>query len=475
MPNCLKLYAVALILPLTITTVAASSEDSQKQFMRGMEALLNNQDQDAFDHFERSIVADKQSADGYIGRAVYHRKKDKLDQARRDIEEAIRLDPLRPGSWQIDGEIAFRAGRHDRAITASTKAIELADDATTAYFTRGRAYRETGRLDDALKDFGVTILRKPKLPRPRLERAKVYALLGKLGLSEADIAHADELAPFGSAVQRDISTFRKSLQQVAQAEKVVEATPPDDGGVGFGTPPDDEVNITKLHRLLDKQVAELKALSNKPEDFQVSIKRAEAINAALYVTYGKAMGLAIGPNSQSSWVAAYRSAVESASQYSKQRIQELQTSARQAPALSNPRRGAFEARAQAAAKSRAGQISSLGIPGKILDSKIVLRGLIGGMPPAPWITLREWTGLLLDADQYKVVEIRKSDDEQIWALALKKPAEPTVLIGFRYDYGDLFSHSMGQGDKIHRADSVGELQIFDLFIAGAVGFSYEDL
>mgnify|MGYP000249874136 CR=1 FL=1 len=90
---------------------------------------------------------------GYVGEAIDHYKKGIREQ---------------------------KSGRHKKAITHYTAAIELLPTYTLAYNNRGVAYQESGEIENALLDYEHAIKLQRKLAVAYYNKGVAYKVLGKL-------------------------------------------------------------------------------------------------------------------------------------------------------------------------------------------------------------------------------------------------------------------------------------------------------
>ena len=63
-----------------------------------------------------------------------------------------------------------------------------------AYYNRGLIYKNTGKYNEAVKDFGKYISLKPNDPDGYNQRGNCYQALGKNDLAEKDLAKARQLS-----------------------------------------------------------------------------------------------------------------------------------------------------------------------------------------------------------------------------------------------------------------------------------------
>jgi tetratricopeptide (TPR) repeat protein len=165
------------------------------QFFR-FEKTGDKNDQDiAFDAFNKAIGSAPNNAWAYSRRGLAYVVKGDFDRAIEDFTKAIGLDPKNARAYD-DRRIAFLAkSDFDRAIEDSTKAIELGPKVAAAYTARGEAYGAKRDWDRAVADYDKAIELDPKLTLAYYNRGDAYFNKGDFDRAIADYDHAIGLDP----------------------------------------------------------------------------------------------------------------------------------------------------------------------------------------------------------------------------------------------------------------------------------------
>jgi tetratricopeptide (TPR) repeat protein len=104
-----------------------------------------------------------------------------------------------PKELITSGNHAAQAGRYDQAIRLYTRAIEsggLSDqNLAVAYANRGSAKDDSGRTDQAVKDFNRALELDPDHAEAYYNRSFAYEKKGLIPLAVADMEKAVRLAP----------------------------------------------------------------------------------------------------------------------------------------------------------------------------------------------------------------------------------------------------------------------------------------
>ena len=106
---------------------------------------------DAIADYTTAIQISHSSQD-YRGRAWSYFRKGMLNEARTDINMAIRLDPQQEFSRTVRGYVNSALGSHDAAIADFSKAVTLGSKTPLTYVGRGAVYAALGKKDLAIAD-----------------------------------------------------------------------------------------------------------------------------------------------------------------------------------------------------------------------------------------------------------------------------------------------------------------------------------
>ncbi len=129
----------------------------------------------------------------YKGLAYYDSKKH--DRAIEAFSKAIELDPSYAYAYSNRGNEHVRRGRHDKAIEDFNKAISLKPDDAYAYRNRGNAHGMKGSFDRAIEDFGKAISLKPDYAEAYSNRGYAHGMKGSFDRAIEDFGKAISLRP----------------------------------------------------------------------------------------------------------------------------------------------------------------------------------------------------------------------------------------------------------------------------------------
>jgi tetratricopeptide (TPR) repeat protein len=121
--------------------------------------------------------------------------KKNFDEAIKKYTEAIGLDPSYAIAYYGRGSAYLEMGRLDEALADFNEAIRLDPIYRKPYIGRGDVYWQKRDLTSALADYNRAIDMEPKLPDAYTRRGKVLAEQGRVDKAVIDYNHAIDLSP----------------------------------------------------------------------------------------------------------------------------------------------------------------------------------------------------------------------------------------------------------------------------------------
>jgi len=101
----------------------------------------------------RALELDANNAMAHLYLAMLSIVFDRRDDARREIDRAVELNPMAAALRAEAGEFSSWAREYDRAIAFATQALELAPAFPRAHFVLGRVYETQGRVAEAISEY----------------------------------------------------------------------------------------------------------------------------------------------------------------------------------------------------------------------------------------------------------------------------------------------------------------------------------
>lgn len=198
------------------------------QRLGDLAAAEKSDSQEASHLLEEAVEGRPDYVEARVDLATVYFQQGRLDQAKAQASQAIKTDPRNARAWHLRGNIAFAQGNFAAAAEDLHAAMGLQGDFETAYslglaylslhklaettllfdevlndmgstpqlhVLLGRAYRETGYLEHAIREFKKAIELDPRYPRVHYYLALAYLAQGeKERFPEARALFEQELA-----------------------------------------------------------------------------------------------------------------------------------------------------------------------------------------------------------------------------------------------------------------------------------------
>ena len=136
------------------------------------------------------VVACNQSsrdASALTSAGVSHLQQGEYDQAIRDFDRAIALQPGLVVAWRNRGQAHKAKGDYDRALADYEQAIVFAPSDARLYNERGVAYAGMSDFNNAIADFNRAIALKPDQEVAIKNRGRINFVLGNFAQAAADL------------------------------------------------------------------------------------------------------------------------------------------------------------------------------------------------------------------------------------------------------------------------------------------------
>ncbi len=170
-------------------------ESAYTEFYRGLTCQNQGKLKEAIQHYNEAIRLNPQIPASYNNRGNTYYKKRESDLAIQDYSKAIELDPQGKEAYYNRGNAYMKKRESDLAIRDLNRAIELDPLYREAYNNRGNVYVAKGKLDLALRDFNKAIELDPQDEEAYNNRGEAYMKRGQLDLAIPDYDKAIELDP----------------------------------------------------------------------------------------------------------------------------------------------------------------------------------------------------------------------------------------------------------------------------------------
>jgi len=97
----------------------------------------------------------------YYNRAIHYDRVKDPDNAIRDYDESLRLNPRYASAYYNRGNIYRNKKDHNKAIADYDQALRFNPQHANAYNNRGNSYKDIGNLQQAISDYSSAIRIKP--------------------------------------------------------------------------------------------------------------------------------------------------------------------------------------------------------------------------------------------------------------------------------------------------------------------------
>lgn len=165
-------------------------------YERGRAAFIANRSEEACKDFEEALRLDPNYAPAHNGRGVIYEDLKQYEKAISEYTEAIRLDPTLIKAYKNRGITYVAMKQYEKAVQDYTGAIRLDSKDAVAYSLRGDAYDELGQYERAVQDYTEAIRLKPdEMSLARLNRGKAYCDLGQYENGVRDCTEVIRLTP----------------------------------------------------------------------------------------------------------------------------------------------------------------------------------------------------------------------------------------------------------------------------------------
>jgi lipoprotein NlpI len=126
-------------------------------------------------------------ASAFTSAGVSHLQQREYDQAIRDFDRALALQPGLVVAWRNRGLAHKEKGDYDRALADYEQAIVFAPSDARLFNERGTTYAGMSDFSNAMADFNRAIALKPDQGAPIKNRGRINFVLGNFAQAAADL------------------------------------------------------------------------------------------------------------------------------------------------------------------------------------------------------------------------------------------------------------------------------------------------
>jgi len=160
----------------------------------------------------------KSIADDILAVAEKYRAAGCLNKAETSLRKNLRTDPQNSKSLHILGLIARDRGRHNEAIVAQARVIELLPKSALAWSNHGSALTAAYRNDEAIASFTKALLLEPNGAEFHFNHGNAMHAKGDLAGAEAAFVRTLDLSPYHVGALENLSCVLKERGRLGEAE-----------------------------------------------------------------------------------------------------------------------------------------------------------------------------------------------------------------------------------------------------------------
>jgi tetratricopeptide (TPR) repeat protein len=199
---------------------ATASSDPGACLARAMRHVHRGNFDQAIRDCDEAIRLEPGKAQAYGHRGKAWAGKGDTERALADYEAAIRIDPHNPALLREQGVLWRQVGDLDRALIAFDHAIRLGFSDASAYNERGQVWLQKGRQERAIADFNQALKIDPDLVSALINRGIAWRSKGALDRAIADFDQVISIDPNLSAAyyHRGLARIEKQDIELAMTD-----------------------------------------------------------------------------------------------------------------------------------------------------------------------------------------------------------------------------------------------------------------
>ena len=163
---------------------------------------------------------------------------DRLDDAVREFEEALRLNPQNVAALSGLGVAYRRLGCHDEALQQYASALKIKPDYARAHTNLAVTYWHQGRWDEAIHEYEAALRIRPGDAEPHFGLGATYAEQGRIAEAIQQFQVALQIRPDFTDARYNLAAAclqqRLWREAARQFHFILQKIAPDDGGAHLG-------------------------------------------------------------------------------------------------------------------------------------------------------------------------------------------------------------------------------------------------
>ena len=205
------------LLPLLLLPSLLAAQTAIEWYDKGNTAYYAKDYEAAINYYTKAIDQKYSPlADAYNNRGIAKHKLQQYDEAIKDYDKAISLDPNYAHAYFGRGVAKHKLQQYDEAIKDYDKAISLDPNDAHAYFGRGVAKDKLQQYTEAIKDYDKAISLDPNYARVYNNRGLAKENMGQLQAAKADYEKAIALDPNNTRAINNLNNLNKRLPSTSK-------------------------------------------------------------------------------------------------------------------------------------------------------------------------------------------------------------------------------------------------------------------
>jgi len=210
-PNVLIAAGIAGILLFSFTF--AYSETAEYYYNWGLSCYEKGEFDEAIRQYDKAIEIDPSRPEFYNNRGLANKKKGNLGRATADFNQAITVNPGYTDAYYNRGLVYINQGNFDEAVSDYSKVIAINPRDADAYYNRGLAYDNRFKLEEAASDYEKAVEIDTEYADAYVKLGSAYQNLGRADEARENLNKALELYK-NQDRQADADNVQKLLRQV---------------------------------------------------------------------------------------------------------------------------------------------------------------------------------------------------------------------------------------------------------------------
>lgn len=170
--------------------------EAKAELDAGMRALRERHTDEARKHFEKALKKHPKFPQALHALALLDAGEEQPERALERLRRAVQIDPAYAEGFVTLSRILNLVGKHDEALGAARKAVELRQDLWQGHYEMGVAALSLGQEETALEAGNrIEAIAGLKTPELRLLRSGIFLKRGKLEEARTELTTFLELAP----------------------------------------------------------------------------------------------------------------------------------------------------------------------------------------------------------------------------------------------------------------------------------------